>query len=181
MPYLILIVIVVLMSYEALSLHSTRNERVLASTTTLTTEQRLSSLERRVSNLEKYTGIVKTTASGPARESYVSLMGGTVMADNNWTKIPGTDFVFDQSLFGNVISVSWQGWINSGYGSVRIYDNTNHRVVDNSEVTVASGEKASFYSKPLSIWRGQNQYWIEAKGVAGEVDLSQPSLKLVTK
>jgi hypothetical protein len=179
-PYLILVVIVILMSYEALTLSLHSQTEVLSATTTLTTEGRVSALERRVANLEKYTGMVKTSSSAMAKENFVSLSGGSIFA-NDWTKVPGTDFTFDQSLYGNVTEVSWQGWIDSGNGSLRLYDNTNHRAVDGSEVTVSSGGKASFYSKPLSIWRGQNQYWIEAKSIGAEVILSLPRLKVVTR
>ena len=153
---------------------------VLAAKTTLTAEDRLTSLEKRVAALEKYTGMVKTPTTGTIKETLISLPGGTVFG-TEWIKIPGTDFTFDQSLYGNVVNVYWQGWMDSGYGSVRIYDNTNHRAVDGSEITVTSGQKSSFYSKIMSIWRGQNQYWIEARSVAGNVTVSEPKLKVVTR
>lgn len=182
-PYLILLVMVVLTTYEVVGLirgPKTLHERVLASTSSLSVEDRVVSLEKRVANLERVTGVTKTASSGVKKEIFVSLVGGSV-SGSEWTKIPGSDFSMDQSLYGNVIDVSWQGWIDNGYGYVRIFDNTNHRVVDGSEVLISSGEKASFYSKTMSIWRGQNQYWIEARSVAGEVKLSSPRLKIVTK
>ena len=179
MPYIILLVIVLVMVGGAMSLKKTNETNVLAAKTTLTTEDRVTSLERRVAALEKYTGMVKSASSGVLKENFISLLGGSLSA-SEWTKIPGTDFTFDQSLYGNTVTVSWQGWMDNGYGYVRIYDNTNHRAVDGSEVMVTSGEKSSFYSKNLSIWRGQNQYWIEAKSIAGEVVISSPRLKVLS-
>ncbi|HCX25256.1 TPA: hypothetical protein DHT69_00210, partial [Candidatus Collierbacteria bacterium] len=100
---------------------------------------------------------------------------------SDWTKISGTDFSFDAALYGGSVEVSWQGWIENGKGSVRLYDSTNHRAVDSSELSVDSGVRSSFYSKPISIWRGQNQYYLEGKNPWGEMTVSGPRLRIVTR
>ncbi|HEX9008663.1 MAG TPA: hypothetical protein VF837_05375 [Patescibacteria group bacterium] len=153
---------------------------VLSATTNLTVEDRVTSLERRVAALEKYTGMVKPKASGIAKENFMAITGGTT-SGSDWTKIDGSDFTMDQSLYGNVKDVSWQGWMDNGYGYARIFDGTNHRAVDGSEVLVTSGVRSSFYSKTMSIWRGQNTYWIEIRSVAGPVTISTPRLRIVTQ
>lgn len=153
---------------------------VLAAATPRTLEERVAALESRVYTLERNTGLVKPKTTGKLKEQFVQLAGGSVNS-NEWTKISGTDFSLDTSLYGTAVEVSWQGWIENGYGSVRIYDATNYRAVDNSEVSVDSGVKSSFYSKPLSIWRGQNQYYLEGKNPLGELTVSQPRLKVVTR
>lgn len=153
--------------------------RVLGETTG-TVESRIASLERRVYTLEKTTGLIKTKGvAGVAKESSVALNGGSAES-YDWMKLPGTDFTFDVSLYGNA-TVTWEGWMDNGLGSVRLYDDTNHRAVDGSEVMVLSGVKSSFYSKPLSIWRGQNQYHLEIKSLSGQVAVSTPRLKIVVK
>ena len=179
-PYLIISIVVIMASYQAVGLLKYPRPEVLSATSTVSTEDRLTALERRVSSLERYTGMVKVPASGVAKINYVSLSGGTA-GGSDWVKMAGTDFTLDQSLYGNVTEVTWQGWIDSGYGSARLYDNTNHRAVDGSEISVTSGSRASFYSKPLSIWRGQNQYWIEVRSIAGDVTVSEPKLKIITR
>lgn len=156
------------------------NPNVLAATTTRTLEDRVTALESRVSILERNTGLIKPSATSKMKEQFVTLSGGTVTA-SDWTQIPGTDFSFDASLYGSSVEVSWQGWIENGKGSIRLYDSTNHRAVDNSEIAVDSGVRSSFYSKPISIWRGQNQYFIQGKNPWGEMTVSGPRLKIVTR
>lgn len=151
---------------------------VLSSTSTKTVEERLASLESRVYTLEKNAGLVAST-SIKASESFVALTGGSI-SSFEWTKISGTDFTFDASLYGKTVEVSWQGWI-SGAASVRLYDSTNHRAVDFSEFTSATDGSKSFYTKTMAIWRGQNQYYIEGKISGGMVTLSSPRLKVLAK
>ncbi|HOX95837.1 MAG TPA: hypothetical protein PLI45_00430 [Candidatus Woesebacteria bacterium] len=156
---------------------SRNEERVLAATTTKTLEERVASLESRVYLLEKSAGLIATKTK--ASETFVSLVGGDINSAD-WSKIPGTDFTLDTALYGKTVEVSWQGWFK-GVGSVRLYDSTNHRAVDFSEFLSTTDGSKSFYSKVMSIWRGQNQYYIEGKTTDGTVTLSSPRLKIVAK
>lgn len=113
----------------------------------------------------------------------IDLPGGTA-SGTNWTKIGNSEFWFDSSLYGTLVSATWQGWLEvqdgNGVGSVRLYDVTNKRAVDGSEVQINSSTKSSFYSKNLSIWRGQNQYWLEVKSSTGyPVTVTGAQLKIV--
>ncbi len=153
---------------------------VLSATTDMTVEQRLASLESRVYSLEKKAGGVKSKSTN-YKENFLNLSGGS-MRGSEWVKIPSTEFWFDSGFYGEVVEATWQGWVDNGYGYVRLYDASNHRVVDGSEVLVNSSEKASFYSKPLSIWRGMNQYWLEAKSPINEtVTVSGPRIRLMVR
>jgi len=174
----ILLVVFSLAGWQVWNLASGRRPEVLSTSTTKTLEERVASLESRVYTLEKNSGLA-TTASKKTTESFVSLSGGDI-SSFEWSKISGTDFTLDASLYGKTVEVSWQGWL-SGAGSIRLYDSTNHRAVDYSEFASTSGNKVSFYSKALSIWRGQNQYYIEGKTTGGTVTLSSPRLKIVAK
>jgi hypothetical protein len=152
---------------------------VLSATTTKTLEERVKSLENRVYVLEKNAGLL-TTASKKTADVFVSLVGGDI-SSSDWSKITGTDFTFDASLYGKNVEVSWQGWVEGGGGSIRLYDSTNHRAVDYSEFSSTTDTKKSFYSKVMSIWRGQNQYYIEGKTIGGTMTLSSPRLLVVVK
>jgi|WetSurMetagenome_2_1015567.scaffolds.fasta_scaffold78875_4 hypothetical protein len=169
--------------WEVYGLTSGRKPSVLSATITAlptkSLEQRVGALESRVAALEKNAG---TSATGTTKstETYVALTGGTI-SDTNWTKIAGSDFTLDTALYGKTVTVTWQGVIDGGAGSVRLYDVTNHRAVDYSDFTTTVGQNTSFYSKTVSIWRGQNQYYIEAKSAAGSITVSSPSLKIVAK
>jgi len=100
--------------------------------------------------------------------------------------VSGTEFWLETTLYGSNVTVTWQGNLaikdGNGIGYVRLYDLTNHRAVDGSQVSVSGTDTISFYSSSLSIWRGQNQYRIEAKSTTGyEVTVSTPRLKLVSQ
>lgn len=153
---------------------------VLSATTDKTVEQRLASLENRVYVLEKNAGLIKTSSLGKTKEYFVSLTGGSVES-YDWVALSGSEFVLDTGLYGANVEVSWQGWMDGGSGMARVYDLTNKRVVDFSEVTLKNPSKSSFYSKPMMIWRGQNQYRIEVKSLSGPVTISSARLKILVK
>lgn len=140
-------------------------------------------LTKRVAALEKAsgTGTNSKTTTTKAKESFLQLTGGSA-AGTDWTKIEGSGVYFDQSLYGNVSAVTWQGWMDNGYGRARLYDETNGRGVDGSEVDVKSSVRASFYSAPMAIWRGQNKYYIQVKSdTGGSVTISSPRIRIVTR
>lgn len=149
---------------------------------------KVTALTRRVAALEKSVGIGGVSpkkAAAPttkkAKEAFLAIAGGSAVG-GDWTKLSGTDFWFDQSLYGEVTSVTWQGWVDNGSGQVRLYDATNNRGVDGSEAVVNASGKASFYSQPLAIWRGQNQYYIQIKNVnLTAVTISSPRLRILSK
>ena len=168
--------------------------RVLSAVDSQTLEDRVTSLEKRVTNLEGVSTWGKTpglaaiatkTVKAVQKESYLRLLDGSAAA-GNWTKIPGTDFWFDQSLYGNVSQVTWEGWLQvksgNGVGYARLFDVANNRGVDGSEVKIVSNQRASFFSSPLAIWRGQNQYRVEVKSSTGyEVSISEARLKIQSR
>jgi hypothetical protein len=150
-----------------------------AQTSSLTLEERVSRLESRVAVLEGS----KNNVSQKKQEFLKNIDGGG-SASLGWSKVFGSDFVLDPSLYGNITQVTWQGWLEvkdgNGIGYARIYDVTNKRGVDGSEVRILSGVKSSFYSLPLSIWRGSNDYYIEVKSNTGyEVVITEPKIKIV--
>ncbi|MEK7525375.1 MAG: hypothetical protein AAB548_03330 [Patescibacteria group bacterium] len=148
---------------------------------------KIAALTRRVAALEKAVGIggagaKKTTAAAKrATTSFLAISGGSGVG-GDWTKVEGTDYWFDQNLYGNVTTVTWEGWVDNGQSQVRLYDATNNRGVDGSEVNVNSSGKASFYSQPLAIWRGQNKYYVQIKNInLVTVTISSPRLRIISK
>lgn len=115
-------------------------------------------------------------------ESYKTMSGGTV-SSVAWKQLNEEQFGLDISLYPDGVTVTMEGWVELNTGAnkayVRLYDLTNNRVVDGSEVTVQTKGRASFYSGPLSIWRGSNQYRIEAKTDTGyQVSVDSVRLKI---
>ena len=159
-------------------------KQVLAEKTSLSLEERVVALEKRVAGLEKKTSVVSKKA-GTEKESFLRLMEG-VAAGSNWTTVVGTEFWLNQELYGNVKKITWEGWLKvqdgNGVGMARLYDVTNNRAVDFSEVKVTGEGRISFYSPVLAIWRGQNQYRIEVRSSTGyPVTISEARLRIVTQ
>lgn len=156
-----------------------------ATDTQLTLENRVASLEKRVVALESNAfgqKASKSTVKSATKEAFLSLADGVLVA-GDWARIPGTEFWFDQSLYGNVTKVTWEGYLQvkdgNGIASARLYDVTNNRAVDFSEINITSGVKSSFFSLPLAIWRGQNQYRVEVKSSTGYgVSITQARLRI---
>jgi hypothetical protein len=143
---------------------------------------KITALSKRVVALEKKTGVTKKT--GAYKESFVAVSSGSVSDAWDWKKVEGTDFSFDLSLYGEVSEVTMQGWIDNGSGQVRLYDSTNSRAVDYSEASVKNtkGDAASFYTKPLAIWRGQNAYYLQGRVNSGSlVSLSGVKLRILSR
>ncbi len=131
------------------------------------------------------TAPAKTTAPKATTEkiSFIPVAGGTA-AGTDWTSLSGTEFWLDASLYGDEVIATWEGNLRiqdgNGLGYARLYDATNHRAVDGSEVQVSGTQTISFYSGNLAIWRGQNQYRVEVRSSTGyPVTVSSARIKLV--
>jgi hypothetical protein len=62
----------------------------------------------------------------------------------------------------------------------RIYDVTNNRAVDGSELSTTSGTSLILRSSDLVIWRGNNLYRVQAKSSSGNpAYLDAPRLKII--
>ena len=159
--------------------------QVLSSETEISLENRVSLLEKRISTLEKRQ-LNSNRPSTIPKESYLLLAQGTTNS-TDWTPVANTEFWLDANLYGNNSTVTWQGNIeavssDSIHGLARLYDLTNHRVVDYSEIPFRGNRSLSFYSQSLSIWRGQNQYRIEMKSLNGnELKITGSKLKISVK
>lgn len=114
----------------------------------------------------------KSNVAPAAKAKYLGYraIGGGMGADNNWIDI-GEKFFFDNDLYPEGVKITLEGWMENsegvGIGSVRLYDVTNSRAVDGSEISINSKNRASFYTKQLSVWRGMNQYTLQVKSDTG--------------
>ena len=139
--------------------------------------------------IKKETKKVSKTASTikPTSEKFVRISGGDGQGAG-WIRLGSSVFWLDAGLYGELVEASWQGWLETSGGSldgwVRLYDASNGRVVDGSEVRITTDlSKTSFYSSNIAIWRGQNQYYIEVKDFGGgdRLTVSEPRLRLVVR
>ncbi len=133
---------------------------------------------------------IKTVVKAPtptpiSRTEYVSLPAGTMDSTLDWVSMASSKWL-DTSLYGELVSASWEGWLEmpggSGTAYVRLFDATNGRAVDGSERTMTNTVRTSFYSGNVSIWRGQNQYFIQVKSSGGgTVKVDGARIKLVVR
>lgn len=133
--------------------------------------------------------ITQTVVSKPAESSsnkitYISIGSSGSVNNMSWADLPGTDFYFDLSDYSGAKSVRWEASLQS-YNSTdpvyaRLYDVTNNRGVDGSDLSTTSSSYTYIRSSDLTIWRGNNLYRIQARGSSGNtVNLSSPRLKVI--
>lgn len=131
--------------------------------------------------------IAKTpTTSLPSQLSVETVrLGDGSGSGSEWVNV-GSGTWINTSLYGQLESATWSGWAlipgGSGIARIRLYDATNNRVVDGSEVMIKDVSETSFYSGNLSIWRGQNQYFVQVKSESGEsVGVKEATMKLTVR
>ncbi len=125
------------------------------------------------------------TPTPVSRVEYVGLSEGSASMTADWINLTSGKWL-DTSLYGQLVSANWQGWVEIPGGSgtvwIRLYDATNARAVDGSEVSVTDTVRTSFYSGNISLWRGQNQYFIQVKSTGGGmVTVDGAKIKLVVR
>jgi hypothetical protein len=128
--------------------------------------------------------VIQTIQPTPSSKvTYISLGGSSSTSATGWTDIPGSDFYFDLSDYPTATGVRWEISLRSFLAGnmvyARLYDVTNSRAVDFSELTSTSGTSELKRSVDLAIWRGNNLYRIQGKSSTGTpAYLDSPRLKI---
>ncbi|MDO8551753.1 MAG: hypothetical protein Q7S03_03700 [bacterium] len=117
---------------------------------------------------------------------YFPIGSSGVTSNLTWADIPSTDFYFNLADYPKLKNVTWEVSLRSFEGAsnvyARIYDVTNSRAVDGSELTTTSEFSVLLRSGNLTIWQGNNLYRIQAKTSSGHpVYLDAPRLKVVSQ
>lgn len=119
------------------------------------------------------TSVIPSQAKTKAKfTSYIPIPGSGSTLSTNWIDMAGTDFYFTKSDYPGYIEsyleVNMKLINSNGTGYIRLYDVTNARAVDGSEVTTSSSVSIFVGSKNLSIWEGYNHYRIQAKSLTAD-------------
>lgn len=131
------------------------------------------------------TKIVQPTPSpSGAKVVYISLISSGSTTNMDWTDITPSDFYFDLADYPGAKAVRWEASIRalhgSGMVSARLYDFTNKRGVDFSELETQSASFVLIRSSDLKIWRGNNLYRVQMKSINGtEAFLEQAKLRVI--
>lgn len=108
-----------------------------------------------------------------AKTAYVPLLSSGSSAKMEWESYVPSDFYFDLSDYPDAKSVQFIAYLKptdgSGKAFARLYDTSNKRAVDYSDLQSTSGTYELVVSSPLVIWRGNNLYRIQLKSLNGSV------------
>jgi len=127
--------------------------------------------------------IVPAQPTQSSKVAYVTIGGSSLTNSTSWVDIPGTDFYFDLSDYPTATGVRWEISLRSYLAGnkvyARLYDVTNKRAVDYSELWSDSGISELKRSPDLSIWRYNNLYRVQGKSSAGcDAYLDSPRLRI---
>jgi hypothetical protein len=157
-------------------------------------EKRMASLEERIeerSEEEKIEEMVKEatpTKEVPKNEGvfYVPIPDGDGVSSTEWIDIVGSSFVLDKAGYDGIKKIYLEGNIKvlsgNGRGRVRLWDKSNKRNVDGSEIYSNSEDWEWKESGELSIWEGKNEYVLQARSETGyRVDARGIRLKIMVE
>lgn len=118
--------------------------------------------------------------------SYVPIPGNGSTLNNDWTNIAGTDFYLNvidyPGLTGVYLEVNMKLMNANGKAYVRLYDVTNGRGVDGSEVSTSSQTSVAVGSGKINLWAGTNLYRIQAKSLTADTTIYESGrLKIITE
>jgi len=91
----------------------------------------------------------------------------------NWTEVKPSGFYFDLANYPGAKEVRFEAYLLADQGGAkvyaRLYDATNNRGVDYSDIQTNSGSYTRIQSSKISIWRGNNKYIVQLKSENGTV------------
>jgi hypothetical protein len=128
--------------------------------------------------------VSQPTTIPQAKVIYIPLASSGSAASVDWTKVSGSEFYFDLTSYAGVKEVRFEAQLKALHGSAkvygRLYDSTNHRGVDYSDLQTQSADFVRLESSPLSIWRGNNKYEVQLRSVNGmEAQIKDARLKII--
>lgn len=124
-----------------------------------------------------------STNGSKAKVVYVPLMNEGSVSSSSWTDIVPSEFYFNLADYPGAKEVRFEAFLSSanndqGYG--RIYDATNKRGVDFSDLSFAKSAYTRVESGAMVIWSGNNKYTVQLRSVNGtSVFLKDGKLKII--
>jgi len=127
--------------------------------------------------------IIPAQPTPSSKVTYITIGGSSSTSSTSWQDISGTDFYFDLNDYPTAASVRWEISLSSFLAGnlvyARLYDVTNKRAVDFSELSSDSGTSELKRSVDISIWRGNNLYRVQGKSSTGNpAYLDSPRLRI---
>lgn len=148
-----------------------------------------SEVQKVVGALPTPTPIIQPTpqmvqSSSQTKVIYLPIISSATTTQADWTDISSSDFYFNLTDYTGVKEVQWEASLKSflAYNTVsaRLYDVTNKRAVDFSQLETQSAAFDFLRSPNISIWRGNNLYRVQMKTPSGSLaTLGQARLKII--
>lgn len=131
----------------------------------------------------KKTTSLPTSAPVNSKNQYLTVLTSGTSASISWTDIPSSDFYFDLVDYPGMKSIRWEASLRALNGSAtvyaRLYDVTNSRGIDGSDIETNSASFTFIRSSELTIWNGNNLYRVQLRSVNGtQADLQTARLKI---
>lgn len=118
--------------------------------------------------------------------SYLPIPGTGSTLNTYWTEVGGTDFYISKSDYQGLTGVYFEANMKlvngNGKAYLRIYDVTNGRGVDGSEISTNSQTSVFVGSGAINLWEGNNHYIVQAKSLTSDTTVFESGrLKMITE
>lgn len=124
-----------------------------------------------------------TPSNGKPKVVYVPLAADGAVSSATWTDIVPSEFYFDLGNYPGAKEIRFEIYLlslNNDLVSARLYDATNKRAIDFSDLQTTSSTFTRQESSPLVIWRGNNKYTLQLRSVNGtQAQLKDARLKIL--
>ena len=118
-----------------------------------------------------------------SRVVYVPLITSGSVSSVSWADVIPSEFYFDLNDYQGAKEIRFQAYIlslNNDLVTARLYDVTNGRGVDFSDIQTASSTFTRVESSSIKIWRGNNKYTVQLRSVNGtQAQLKDAKLKII--
>lgn len=129
--------------------------------------------------------VVPTSAPATqVKAVYIPLVTEGTTVNTTWTDINPSEFYFDLADYPGAKEVRFICYLQALHGSAkvyaRLYDQTNKRGVDYSDLETQSDSYVRLESSGITIWRGNNKYTVQLRSANGtQVLLKEVKLKVI--
>lgn len=114
---------------------------------------------------------------------YVPLTNEGGVSSSDWTDVVPSEFYFNLADYPGVKEVRFEAFlssVNDDQGYARIYDATNKRGVDFSDLLFSKSAYTRIESSRMVIWNGNNKYTVQLRSANGtKVQIKDAKLKVL--
>ena len=113
---------------------------------------------------------------------YVPLITDGSVSSVDWKEVVPSEFYFDPANYPGAKEFRFEAYLSSANddrGFARLYDATNKRGVDSSDLSFNRSEFTRVESSAVKIWSGNNKYTLQLRSVNGtKVQIKEAKLKI---